>query len=842
MTGTELFANQAQTTVSSGGTTAPSSGTSETWTVASSSGFPAASSTATPATFFRVTDRIASSEKMIVTNVSGTTWTVTRGAEGTSTVAHSSGFTVENIVTAAALNGFSQAEAAFANILDYGADPSGNTDSTSAIAAAITAVTPADGVFDAAGTVFIPGGQYITQPIVLPQRVGLLGAGFASTLVLAAGSPANSTLVSNAPNAGATGNGAQMCFVSSLRLDGNNSHRSGNWDNGIVFTNTYTPTYPYEYSDARHLITNVNVQYFTGDGIVINDSDVSDCNIWSVGGFGFATINDANFVNCSAGGTGLDGFVVPGSCQLTNCKAWYSGVKLTSGQYSGQSATALTVTASNNYWGGGSITYTLAEGYGNGFLLGTPQAGTAGPSASGNFATLAGCYAQDNCRAGYLILQPYANLSGCTADSNSNCGTSNGTSGGTPVGSFAGFDMQSAGSIIEGFSYNRSANLNQQAAGLHVSSGTGGKITLGFGGQLNDGSNMPPLMAGDTPQGVDLQMYHMSTYTSSNQGGGYFSDHSFATGTYSVDPFWATTWDLLLSGNITLANPAMIGSGANTTGTFLYQGMKLRYIIRQGATAYTVSWGGAFVFRATPNFPASSVRILDFVYDGTNWQQVEFAGGTIVAPLTLPAGTATAAPLTLASGTLLTTAAAGAVEYDGTAFYLTGQASSRQVVDAEQLITLTSTYTLTSQTAVQKMFNSTANGALTVEGSTAYFFECFFSLSSMSASSGAFGFALGGTATLTAQLWQTEGNKATLATAASAQNTVNTAANTAIVSATTGTAGWAKIWGKVRVNAAGTLIPQVSLGVAAAAVVGVDSYFRIWPAGAAAVTNVGNWS
>jgi hypothetical protein len=71
---------------------------------------------------------------------------------------------------------------------------------------------------------------------------------------------------------------------------------------------------------------------------------------------------------------------------------------------------------------------------------------------------------------------------------------------------------------------------------------------------------------------------------------------------------------------------------------------------------------------------------------------------------------------------------------------------------------------------------------------------------------------------------------------------VNTAANTAIVTATTATVGWAKVWGKIRVNASGTLIPQVSLGVAAAAVVGADSYFRIWPAGASAVTNVGNWS
>lgn len=108
MPGPELFANQASTTVSSGGTTAPSPGTSEAWTVASSSGFPAASNSASPATFFRVTDPASSTEKMIVTNVSGTTWTVTRGAEGTTPVTHASGFTVQNVVTAAALGGLLQ--------------------------------------------------------------------------------------------------------------------------------------------------------------------------------------------------------------------------------------------------------------------------------------------------------------------------------------------------------------------------------------------------------------------------------------------------------------------------------------------------------------------------------------------------------------------------------------------------------------------------------------------------------------------------------------------------------------------------------------------------------------
>jgi hypothetical protein len=105
----ERFTNQAATTVSSGGTTAPAQGTSETWTVASSASFPPAS---TGVNRFHVVDpasSVTAAEIIEVTNVSGATWTVTRGAEGTTPVAHSSGFTVQQVITALSLSAFAQA-------------------------------------------------------------------------------------------------------------------------------------------------------------------------------------------------------------------------------------------------------------------------------------------------------------------------------------------------------------------------------------------------------------------------------------------------------------------------------------------------------------------------------------------------------------------------------------------------------------------------------------------------------------------------------------------------------------------------------------------------------------
>jgi hypothetical protein len=103
-----VYANLPQTTVLTGGTDAPVSGTQESWTVASSSEFPAASNTASPPTWFHVADQASgkSSEIIAVTDISGTAWTVTRGAEGTTPVTHSAGFTVYQVISAGDLGSF----------------------------------------------------------------------------------------------------------------------------------------------------------------------------------------------------------------------------------------------------------------------------------------------------------------------------------------------------------------------------------------------------------------------------------------------------------------------------------------------------------------------------------------------------------------------------------------------------------------------------------------------------------------------------------------------------------------------------------------------------------------
>ena len=168
---------------------------------------------------------------------------------------------------------------------------------------------------------------------------------------------------------------------------------------------------------------------------------------------------------------------------------------------------------------------------------------------------------------------------------------------------------------------------------------------------------------------------------------------------------------------------------------------------------------------------------------------------------------------------------------------------AKGLVDYEQFMTLNAPYTLTSQTAAQKIFNVPTNGAFNAKANTSYFFECVFSLSGMSATSGNFGFGLGGTATLTRINWTSTSIKATsqLATGTALLTRNITASNIGIVASSTQTGGHATIRGIVRVNAAGTLIPQTYLGIAAAAIVGTDSYFRIYPIGSNTVTNTGNF-
>lgn len=88
-----------------------------------------------------------------------------------------------------------------------------------------------------------------------------------------------------------------------------------------------------------------------------------------------------------------------------------------------------------------------------------------------------------------------------------------------------------------------------------------------------------------------------------------------------------------------------------------------------------------------------------------------------LTPLVLPAGTATKAPLSLQSGTNLTTAAAGAVEYDGKVIYSTP--AGRGVSPSMMFYRLNSQLVGSNTSSTQSLFNATVS----LQANTVYVFE-----------------------------------------------------------------------------------------------------------------------
>lgn len=200
--------------------------------------------------------------------------------------------------------------------------------------------------------------------------------------------------------------------------------------------------------------------------------------------------------------------------------------------------------------------------------------------------------------------------------------------------------------------------------------------------------------------------------------------------------------------------------------------------------------------------------------------------------------------LTLTSDPL-GSATTGTFEFENPAFFMTGATSQRGAVLVDQYILLQATNTLTNNTSAQALFDVTGSGQVTLVAGT-YEFDCQFLLSSMSGSLSTFSFALAGGATFN-QYWTSSAVKAAAGTSANAQITHHTGASGAfpvnIATASTATAGAARVSGIVIVTVGGTLIPQIQQVTAStAAVVGIGSFFKIRALGSSAATTSGNWS
>jgi molybdopterin-binding protein len=306
VTATEVWANDGTATVTSGGTTAPSAGTVESWTLSGST-LPAVS---TGSTQCYVADAASAteSEKMLITNVSGATATVTRGADGTTPVAHTAGFTIRNVVTRASLEALQSASGSSAvTVVKASGDTTGATD-TPLLQAALTA----------GGLATVAGAQYYTNaPLTLPS--GCFVSGNGATI---------------SPGSGFTGTTGMLVFA------------SGTTQNAIVENIIFEDTWTINslsgvyfdgagQSTPNNYLFRVECRGFKGNGFVNTASSDSSsahlvsCIAYGNLGDGFQASVDILHSNCEAGfnqGHGFHYLNGASNCYSVNCLAWFNGV------------------------------------------------------------------------------------------------------------------------------------------------------------------------------------------------------------------------------------------------------------------------------------------------------------------------------------------------------------------------------------------------------------------------------------------------------------------------------------------------------------------------------------
>jgi hypothetical protein len=226
-----------------------------------------------------------------------------------------------------------------------------------------------------------------------------------------------------------------------------------------------------------------------------------------------------------------------------------------------------------------------------------------------------------------------------------------------------------------------------------------------------------------------------------------------------------------------------------------------------------------------------------------------FTGGTLTSGLVAASGTTSLAPLSFQAGTNLTSATAGAMEYDGKVLYSTP--SGRGVSPSMMFYRLNGGLAGSNVNTAQSLFGA----GITLAASTVYAFESFYILQKTSGTtSHTIASLFGGTATLNNINYSIFWSRDNAAAASSSMVTFSaflgyatSASNLVITSAITSAnqTFCALIKGTVSIDASGTFIPQYRLSAApgGAYTTIAGSYFAIWPIGAAgSSTSVGPWA
>lgn len=171
-------------------------------------------------------------------------------------------------------------------------------------------------------------------------------------------------------------------------------------------------------------------------------------------------------------------------------------------------------------------------------------------------------------------------------------------------------------------------------------------------------------------------------------------------------------------------------------------------------------------------------------------------------------------------------------------------------------IYLTADYTLTDSNTAQKAFNSPTAGQITLPGSQAYEFEALYLMTNVGTTSHTWAVLFAGTASLTALDYGAMTSQAgitspaTLASVSASEQATGAGSlpTTALVVTAASTSATEhvqiRLRGIVRINATGTLIPQVKLSAATTGASKMlrGSFFRMTPVGADTSASLGPWT
>lgn len=360
----------------------------------------------------------------------------------------------------------------------YNAAGNGSTNDTTAIQAAIDAVSAGGG-----GVVFVPRGTYsLASTLYIKEGVTLMGEGRKSTIFKAANFSNQATIIQFFTGNGTTAN-AHNAALMNCRIDGNRANQSAGEGVGIqMITNPLWVASSGDGAstgwDMHNHVVDVSVWSTRGDGYQANgraEHNLTRVFIRDAGRHGFNVTADSQFSQCVAGVNQNIGFFVngQGSVRMAACKAWYSGM--------------------------GTVTD------GQGFRVSGSTYGCV---------VFSGCEAQDNRAQGLLIDSSSSVMWHGGFDSNSV----------SSVGGYCAVELVSAtGCIIDGAAMDRQApgggneHLGPtQANALKITSSTGNMIRMthrygpAAGGGIGTG-----VKAGSTTTGNEILILTI------NSGGGY---------------------------------------------------------------------------------------------------------------------------------------------------------------------------------------------------------------------------------------------------------------------------------------------------------------------------------